>query len=155
MSMEIRTAIPKDASTIIDMVRMGIEEKAFHNRVVSVEGFLEYAFHNRGKGFNLFVCEIGDEIVGYMDSQMGRWGVGEISGVYVKPEHRKEGVGRALMKKTLDQFTLNNCHKARLEVFAENKGAVEYYNRLGFFQEGYFQNDEDRRDVIVVSKFLE
>jgi ribosomal protein S18 acetylase RimI-like enzyme len=153
--MEVRIANPEDASTIIDMVRMGIEEKAFHNRVVSVEGFLEYAFHNRTRGFNLFVCQVGDEIVGYMDSRVGRWGVGEISGVYVNPEHRKEGVGKALMEKTLDQFMLNNCHKARLEVFADNKGAVEFYSRLGFFQEGYLQNDEDRRDVMVVSKFLE
>lgn len=46
------------------MIRVGIEEKAFHDRVASVESYLEYAFDDGPQGFNLYICQIENEIVG-------------------------------------------------------------------------------------------
>lgn len=155
MSLEISVASPKDVPSIVNLIRMGIKERAFHNREVSVEGYLEYAFDDRQKGFNLFICQIEDEIVGYIDSLVGRWGVGHISGIYVRPEHRRKGIGGLLMEKILDRFRMNDCHKARLEVFADDQGAIKFYSRYEFVQEGYLQKDQARRDIVIMSRFLE
>ena len=153
--MEIRVASPKDAPDIVGLIGMGIKERAFHNRAVSVEGYREYAFDDRQKGFHLFVCQKDDEIVGYIDALVGRWGVGHISGIYVRPEHRRKGIGELLLVKVLDQFRTNDCHKARLEVFADGQGAIKFYSRCDFVQEGYLRKDEAKRDVVIMSRFLE
>jgi ribosomal protein S18 acetylase RimI-like enzyme len=154
MSREVRVASPEDAPDIVDLIRIGVEERAFHNRVVSDEGYFGYAFDNPPRGYNLFICLIDDEITGYVDGSVGKWGVGYVSGICVKPEHRRKGVGELLMDKILDQFRLSGCHKVRIEVFADNQGAVKFYSRCNFVKEGYLENDEEKRDVIIMSKFL-
>ena len=155
MYWEIRAATTEDVPYIVDLIRMGVEDRSFHNRVISIKGFREYAFKSRQKGFNIILYQIINEIVSYMDSIVGNWGVGHILGIYVKPEHRKKGIGKKLMNKTFDEFMKRNCHKARVEVFANNQGAIRFYTSLNFVQEGYLRNDEDKRDVIIMSKFLE
>lgn len=148
-------ATTEDVPYIVDLIRMGVEERTFHNRVISIEGFREYAFESRQIGYDLILYQIRNEIVGYMDSFVGNWGVGHILGIYVKPEHRRIGIGKKLMDKTLDEFLKSNCHKARVEVFTNNQGAIRFYTSLNFVQEGYLRKDEDKRDVIIMSKFLE
>jgi ribosomal protein S18 acetylase RimI-like enzyme len=49
------------------------------------------------------------------------------------------------VEKTLHSFKKRGCHKARLEVFADNKGAVEFYTRLNFTQEGFLRQDEEKK----------
>ncbi|MBN2231049.1 MAG: GNAT family N-acetyltransferase [Candidatus Thorarchaeota archaeon] len=109
---------------------MGIKEKAFHNREVSDEGFLDWAFTNRQKGYDLFLWGEGLEALGYIDSIVGKWGVDYIAGIYVNPAYRNQGIGEALMERALDRFLVGDCHKAQLEVFADNKGAISFYFRL-------------------------
>ncbi len=155
MYSEIRVATSDDVPYIVDLIRMGVEERTFHNRVISVKGFREYAFENRQKGFDMILYQIKNEIVGYMDSLVGNWGVGHILGIYVKPEHRRKGIGKMLMDKTLDEFMKSKCHKVRVEVFANNQGAIRFYLSLNFVQEGYLRKDEDKKDVIIMSRFLE
>ncbi len=155
MDWHIRLATSEDASSIVDMIRMGIDERAFHNREVSVEGFLDWAFTNRQAGYDLFLCQIGNEVVGYIDYQVGRRGVGQITGIYVKPEHRRKGIGEILIEKAIDQFLLGDCHKARLKVFAYNQGAISFYSRCNFVQEGHLRKDEGKRDALIMSRFLD
>jgi len=155
MHWEIRVATSEDLPYIVDLIRMGVEERTFHNRVISVEGFREHAFESRQKGYDIILYQIRNEIVGYMDFLVGNWGVGHILGIYVKIKHRRNGIGKKLMDKLLDEFMKSNCHKARVEVFANNQGAIRFYTNLNFVQEGYLQKDEDKRDVIIMSRFLE
>ncbi len=64
-----------------------------------------------------------------------RRGVGYILGIYVKPCYRKKGIGKNLINKTLSSFRKRGRHKARLEVFADNNSAIEFYTRLNFIQD--------------------
>ena len=58
------------------------------------------------------------------------------------------------MEKTLDELKNKSCHKARLEVFANNHGAIDLYTCLNFVQEGYLREDEEKKDTVIMSKFL-
>ncbi|MFX1369907.1 MAG: GNAT family N-acetyltransferase [Promethearchaeota archaeon] len=155
MNWEIKVPTPEDAPDIVGLIRIGIEERAFHDRVISLEDALEYAFSSPPKGYNLFICLIENEIAGYIDGLVGKRGVGIVTGICVRPEHRRKGVGEQLMGRILDQFRLGECHKARTEVFADNQGAIRFYLRCDFIQEGYLKKDEGKRDVIIMGRFLE
>lgn len=112
------------------------------------------ASDNREKGFELLLCQIETEIVGYIDALVGKWGVGHFLGIFVKPEYRRKGIGEKLLDNIMEKFSTSNCHKAKLEVFADNQGAIRFYSNLGFVQEGYLKKDEDKRDVIIMSRFF-
>ena len=58
--------------------------------------------------------------------------VGSIQNVGVVPEHRGQGLGRALILKSLAGFTLARHKRVVLEVTAANRPAVELYRSLGF-----------------------
>ncbi|MCW4020128.1 MAG: GNAT family N-acetyltransferase [Candidatus Bathyarchaeota archaeon] len=149
----IREASAEEAPVIVDMIRARVDERVFHSRNVSVEGFRNFAFENPREGYKILVYQAGDRVVGYIDFRV-RMGVGHILGFYVKPEHRREGVGKNLMEKALDTLKRKGCHKARLEVFAHNRVAVRFYSHLNFVQEGYLHEDTGKKDIIIMSKFL-
>ena len=91
--------------------------------------------------------------MGYIDSQVKR-GVGHILGIYVKQNYRAKGIGKRLMERALGNFRKEGCHKARLEVFAHNHRAIKFYKHLDFVQEGFLREDEEKKDTIIMSKFL-
>jgi ribosomal protein S18 acetylase RimI-like enzyme len=153
----IRVARIEDAPFVVDMIRSAADEGVFHSITLTVgehiREFRNFAFENPPEGYLLLICQIGDEIVGYIDSRVRR-GVGCILGIYVKPCYRKRSIGKKLVDKTLHSFKKRGCHKARLEVFADNKEAIGFYTRLNFIQEGFLHHDEGKKDIIIMSKFL-
>ncbi|MHA1909332.1 MAG: N-acetyltransferase family protein [Candidatus Thorarchaeota archaeon] len=155
MKGELRVATPEDASGIVELIQVGVKERAFHQREPSVEGYTEFAFDDPPKGFYVFVYQIGKEIAGYVDVVAGKRGVGEIYGICVRPEYRRKGIAKNLFNKVMETFTENGCHKATLKVFADNKGAIDFYKSQNFIQEGYLQKDEEKKDAIIMSRFLE
>jgi ribosomal protein S18 acetylase RimI-like enzyme len=151
----MKEATVEDAGGVVELIQLGVGEKAFHDRVVNFEGYFDYAFENRPEGFSLYVCKIEDDVVGYIDAQVGKWGVGHILGICVKAEHRKKGIGYLLIEKMMEQFRIGECHKARIEVFADNQGAVKFYSRCDFVKEGHLKKDEAMRDIVIMSRFLD
>ncbi|HSG68859.1 MAG TPA: N-acetyltransferase [Planctomycetaceae bacterium] len=58
--------------------------------------------------------------------------VGAIQNVGVVPEHRGQGLGRALVLKCLHGFRGTGIPRVSLEVTANNHHAIELYKRVGF-----------------------
>jgi ribosomal protein S18 acetylase RimI-like enzyme len=154
----IRDAKVEDLTTIVDMMRAGSDEGIFHSQAVPLEelrkAFRKYAFEEKHRGYKALVCQVENTIAGYIDYEVKR-GVGHILGIYVRQEYRRKNIGRQLMEKALDDFHRQGCHKTRLEVFAHNTGALEFYRCLGFTQEGFLHEDEEKEDAIILSKFLQ
>jgi GNAT superfamily N-acetyltransferase len=65
---------------------------------------------------------------------------GWIGGMGVVPQHRREGIGEALMRAVLEEARGRGVRRVRLEVLEENDGARLLYEKLGF---------EHLRDVCV------
>lgn len=56
--------------------------------------------------------------------------------LYVKPEYRGHGIGKALMRKIEEFFREHGCEYVSISVLAFNKDAVTLYERLGFRSRG-------------------
>jgi ribosomal protein S18 acetylase RimI-like enzyme len=50
----------------------------------------------------------------------------------VHPDHRKHGIGTALMRSVEERLTRMGCPKLNLQVRAINQGVLPFYERLGY-----------------------
>jgi ribosomal-protein-alanine acetyltransferase len=93
------------------------------------------------------VAEVDDTVIGYA----GLWCVideGHITNVAVHPDHRKKGVGEALVSSLLDQTLSEGIKYHTLEVRPSNDAAIALYTKFGFQPSGirkkyYEDNGED------------
>ena len=103
------------------------------------------------------VAEEDGKIVGYIMcrietglSNFGLSGVakkGHVVSVAVLPEHRRKGVGKALVLKALDGMRGYGAEQCYLEVRVTNQEAISLYKRLDFDVartiHGYYADGED------------
>lgn len=61
---------------------------------------------------------------------------GWINYLAVNPSYRRRGLGRTLMLEAERRLKAAGCPKINLQVRPENRGAVAFYERLGFAVEG-------------------
>jgi ribosomal protein S18 acetylase RimI-like enzyme len=77
------------------------------------------------------VATVGSDLVG--TAMAGYDGHrGWVYYVGVSPEHRRQGVGTALMKEVEQRLVRLGCPKLNLQVRAQNAQAVSFYRTLGF-----------------------
>jgi len=72
---------------------------------------------------------------------------GHIVSVAVTPEHRRKGVGEAIVGNAMEAMKLYNAKQCYLEVRVTNEPAIELYKKLGFEVtrtiKGYYADGED------------
>jgi ribosomal protein S18 acetylase RimI-like enzyme len=78
------------------------------------------------------VAEEAGAVVGFALAKMGHPGIGHLSDIYVVPEARRSGVGRALIREVTAQLGGEGATVLTLSVQVENHGARAAYERLGF-----------------------
>ncbi len=91
------------------------------------------------KSTKLVVAERGEEIVGFMLCMLSpnapifkEKTLGTISDAYVKPELRKKGITREMLKVCLKWFYKNKVRTADLSVAAANFEARAAWGQMGF-----------------------
>jgi ribosomal protein S18 acetylase RimI-like enzyme len=57
--------------------------------------------------------------------------------LYVKPEHRRQGIAKALMQVSETWAQQRGDRQISLQVFADNRPAVQLYEALGYHTESY------------------
>lgn len=119
------------------------------------EFFFYYHLDNWGEAF--FVAEINNEVVGYIMNRVER-GIGffrkslvkkgHIVSIAILEEHRRKGIGEALMRAGME--AMRNVYDAKevyLEVRVSNTPAIRLYEKLGFkvvkILEGYYSDGEN------------
>src|SRR6266576_2881625 len=58
-------------------------------------------------------------------------------GLMVAASHRRQGIGRALLHRTVEWARAGGISKLELHVFAYNAPAIALYESFGFAQDGY------------------
>jgi len=111
------------------------------------------------------VAEESEGVVGYIMcrievglSNLGLGGLvkkGHVVSVAVIPEHRRKGIGEALVAKAMEGMRLYGAKQCYLEVRVTNEEAISLYKKLGFEVtrtiHGYYADGEDS---FVMSKKL-
>ena len=94
----------------------------------SKEGIEKYLKRNPD---TCFVAVEGEEILGaVLAGNDGRRGI--FSHTAVSPEHRYEGIGRALVNAAVDAFRELGIHKVNLVVFSRNEAGNAFWEKMGF-----------------------
>ena len=93
-----------------------------------------------------------DTVAGYIGSQ-SVLGESDMMNLAVRPEYRRQGVGKALVERLILELSEDN-HCLLLEVRASNEAAIALYRGLGFRQVGrrpkYYQNPPE--DALILRK---
>ena len=81
----------------------------------------------------IFVFEHEDEVVAYITSRINReTSTGWIPNMAVLPEHRKMGIGKALMSAALDYLESEGMELVRIETLMQNEIGPTFYPNSGF-----------------------
>lgn len=87
------------------------------------------------------------KIVGFLIGVKTHDSIAKILMLSVNENHRKQGIGSALLINFLQEMLLQNIRLVNLEVRTNNKIAITFYKKHGFdIQEtitGFYQNVED------------
>jgi len=129
------------------------------NRVCLPENYTDYFFIELHQKFpeTFIVAEENGEVIGYIMcrielglSNFGFGGLlkkGHIVSVAVMHQHRRKGIGKALVAQALENMRIYNAKQCFLEVRVTNTPAIELYKKLGFeitrTIHGYYSDGED------------
>lgn len=105
------------------------------------------------------VSKINGKVVGYIIA----WKIYDevhILNLAVHPEHRRKGIGRALLSDCLRHFSIKGIKSAILEVRVRNKNAINLYETTGFRSIGlrrkyYSDTGEDALVMKLDMDFIE
>jgi GNAT superfamily N-acetyltransferase len=134
--MSIRDATPADLPLIVSLVRELAEyEKLAHQAVATEADFAESLFGPSRKAYALIVEHDGQPagfaIYFYNYSTfLGRPGI-YVEDVFVRPEFRRNGFGRALFKYLAQQAVAEKCGRMEWWVLDWNEPAIDFYRGLG------------------------
>jgi len=143
----IRQAVPSDLRAI-----MRIERECFGPERFSRETVL--ALIVREDSFTLIAEDDDDDLVGaamcMFSSEIGE---GKIASIAVLEEHRRRGIGKALLKACEDSFRSLGLSLFTLEVGVDNEAAVNLYTSNGYLIDGVIKGFYSRgRDAYAMSK---
>ncbi|HAE44506.1 MAG TPA: GNAT family N-acetyltransferase [Lachnospiraceae bacterium] len=133
--MDFRFANENDCGLILAFIRLLADYEKMADQVVATEDLLREWIFEKKKAEVLFVCEDGRE-VGFalffhnFSTFLGRAGI-YLEDLFVLPEYRGKGYGKALLKK-LAQITIERgCGRLEWWCLDWNQPSVDFYRSLG------------------------
>lgn len=125
---ELRLATNKDAYEIDLQNKIYFKDESdgdeINLKLINPEDEIE-------KGFFIYLAINDKNIVGKVNIQYND----EISGIYglgVKPEYRSKGLGRSILRKSIEKIQEHGDSKVMLQVEVENDNALNLYKSCGF-----------------------
>ena len=130
-----RFAEEKDVSLILDFIRALAEYEKLSDKVVATEELLREWIFEKKKAEVVFALENGVE-VGFalffhnFSTFLGRAGI-YLEDLYVKPEYRGRGHGKALLQKIAQIAVERECGRLEWCCLDWNKPSIDFYLSLG------------------------
>lgn len=135
-SIEIRLATPEDSSLIMRFItELAIYEKAEHE-VVASEDVIRKSLFDENSGTSALICNVDDVPVGFAvyfssySTWLGKKGI-YLEDLYVSPEYRGRGAGKALLKYLAQIAVATNCGRFEWSVLDWNEPSIQFYKSLG------------------------
>ena len=130
-----RYAQRSDAPLILQFIRELADYEKMSDEVVADEETLEEWIFDKGKAEVLFAVVDGKEI-GYalffhnFSTFLGRAGI-YLEDLFVKPEHRGKGYGKALLKQLASIAVERKCGRLEWWCLDWNQPSIDFYRSLG------------------------
>ena len=135
MNLTFRNAERKDTLLILQFIKELADNEKMLNEVVADETTLETWIFDKQKAEVIFALEDGKE-VGFalffhnFSTFLGRVGI-YLEDLYVKPECRGKGYGKAILKKLASIAMERGCGRLEWWCLDWNKPSIDFYLSLG------------------------
>ena len=135
MSLEFRNAERKDTALILQFIRELAEYEKMLDEVVADEVMLEEWIFDKQKAEVIFAME-GEKEIGFalyfhnFSTFLGRAGI-YLEDLFVKPEYRGKGYGKAILKKLASIAVERGCGRLEWSCLDWNKPSIDFYRSLG------------------------
>lgn len=131
----IRYANEKDCALILEFIKGLADYEKMSDEVVATEQLLQEWIFEKKKAEVIFACENGKE-VGFalffhnFSTFLGRAGI-YLEDLFVMPEYRNRGYGKALLKKLASIAVERGCGRLEWSCLDWNKPSIDFYLSLG------------------------
>lgn len=116
----------------------------------------QYVNGLKNQSYFYFVAEENDNLIGVTNGiVLGTSGLARIGWIGVHPEHQRNGIGKALMHKVINQCRAEGCHKITLYTLPCLIPAVNLYLKVGFIPEAYLRKEWWGVDFLKMSVWVE
>ena len=135
-SLKIRTAKETDVGLLADFIRGIAEYEKLLDQEVADEAILRESFFGNRPSAEALIAEWGGEPVAFavffenFSTFMGRSGL-YLEDLYVKPEYRCKGIGKALLSHLAGIAVERGCPRFEWVALDWNRNAIDFYEKLG------------------------
>ncbi len=134
--LHIRRATPRDTATILELIRgLAQYERLTHQVEATVRRLRRHGFGRR-RYFETLICRRDGRAVGFAlyyfcySTFLARPTL-YLEDLFVLPEERGQGVGRALLRAVARVAVQRGCGRMEWTVLDWNRPAIRFYRRLG------------------------
>lgn len=133
--MNFRFAEESDCRLVLSFIRGLADYEKMSDQVVATEELLREWIFEKRKAEVLFVCDDGKE-VGFalffhnFSTFLGRAGI-YLEDLFVLPEYRGKGYGKALLKKLAQITAERGCGRLEWACLDWNQPSIDFYRSLG------------------------
>ena len=135
-TIEIRQATAEDSALILGFIaELAIYEESEHE-VVATESDIKHSLFGSDSTTKALICNIDNEPVGFAvyffnySTWLGKHGL-YLEDLYVSPQHRGSGAGKALLKHLAKITVTNGCGRFEWSVLDWNEPAIGFYQSIG------------------------
>jgi GNAT superfamily N-acetyltransferase len=131
----IRAAERRDCALILEFIKGLAEYEHMLGEVTATEELLEDWLFGRGVAEVIFAVSGGEE-VGFalffhnFSTFLGRAGI-YLEDIFVKPEHRKRGIGKRLFAELARIAAQRGCGRLEWACLDWNRPSIDFYTSLG------------------------
>jgi GNAT superfamily N-acetyltransferase len=136
VTVEIRFGERSDVPLILRLIKaLSVYEK-LQDKVVATEEKVEKALFGQRPYAETLIAELDGEPVGFalffhnFSTFLAQPGI-YLEDLFVEPEHRGAGIGRALLARLAEIAIERDCGRLEWAVLDWNKDAIGFYERLG------------------------
>jgi GNAT superfamily N-acetyltransferase len=134
--LEIRAATEDDVPLILSLIRELAEYERLSHEVVATEETLRASLFGERPVAEVLIGHLGDEPAGFalffhnFSTFLGRPGI-YLEDLYVRPEFRGAGIGRALLVHLARLARARDCGRLEWSVLDWNEPAIGFYKKIG------------------------
>ncbi|HZQ62346.1 MAG TPA: GNAT family N-acetyltransferase [Casimicrobiaceae bacterium] len=132
----LRSAVPGDAGAVLALVRELADYERLTQLCVATEEDIARALFGSRRYAEVLLAARNEEVIGFalffhnFSTFLGRPGVW-LEDLFVRPAHRRQGCGRALLKAVAAIARERGCGRFEWAVLDWNASAIAFYESLG------------------------